>query len=227
MTTPARQLPLDLPHEPSYALEDFLSAPANSEALVAIEAWPQWPGGMLIVTGPPGSGKSHLGAIWAKRAGAARARGDGLAGVDLIALSQSRALFIDDADRIEQAEASLFHLVNMTRERGVWLLLTAARAPDAWGLAKADLRSRLRLAPLARLGEPDEALARAVLVKLFADRQLIVEPPVVDYIALRIERSLGAARTVVAALDREALARGRPITKPMVSAILNDAAGGG
>ena len=94
MTTPARQLPLDLPHEPSYALEDFLSAPANSEALVAIEAWPQWPGGMLIVTGPPGSGKSHLGAIWAKRAGAARARGDGLAGVDLIALSQSRAVFI-------------------------------------------------------------------------------------------------------------------------------------
>jgi chromosomal replication initiation ATPase DnaA len=220
----ARQLTLDLPHEPSYAEEDFLSAPANSEALAAIATWPQWPSGMLILTGPTGAGKSHLGAIWARRADAATARGEALAAADLIALGKAGAVLVDDADRVGEAEAELFHLVNMTRERGASLLLTAARSPDAWGLAKADLRSRLRLAPLAELLEPDEALARAVLVKLFADRQLIVEPAVIDYIALRIDRSLAAARAIVAALDREALARGRAITKPVVWAILNDGA---
>ena len=220
----AKQLTLELPHEPSYAREDFLSAPANSGALAAVEAWPQWPGGMLILTGPAGAGKSHLGAIWAKRAGAMTMRGGALAAADLVALGQANAVLVDDADRVGGAETELFHVVNMARERGAFLLLTAAAAPDAWGLAKADLRSRLRLAPLARLGHPDEALARAVLVKLFSDRQLTVEPAVVDYIALRIERSLDAARAVVAALDREALARGRPITKAIVSAILNDAA---
>ena len=220
----ARQLTLELPHEPSYARDDFLSAPANSEALAAVEAWPQWPGGMLILTGPAGAGKSHLGAIWAERAGAMATRGGALAAADLVALGEAAALLVDDADHVGGAETELFHLVNMARERGAFLLLTALGAPDAWGLAKADLRSRLRLAPLATLGHPDEALARAVLIKLFSDRQLTVEPAVVDYIALRIERSLDAARAVVAALDQEALARGRPITKAIVSAILNDAA---
>jgi chromosomal replication initiation ATPase DnaA len=115
-------------------------------------------------------------------------------------------------------------MLNLLRESGTFLMLTASEPPDAWGLKKADLLSRLRLAPIARLGEPDESLSRAVLVKLFHDRQLIVEPSVVDFVALRIERSLAAARTVVAALDREALARGRAVTRPMAAALLKDTA---
>jgi hypothetical protein len=137
----------------------------------------------------------------------------------------SAPLLIDDADRIGVAEAALFHLLNLARESGASLLLTAAGAPTAWGLEKADLLSRLRLAPQVTLGEPDEALARAVLVKLFHDRQLIVEPMVIDYIALRIERSLAAGRAIVAGLDREALARGRAVTRSMAAILLKDAEG--
>jgi chromosomal replication initiation ATPase DnaA len=221
----ARQLPLDLPHEPRYSREDFLVAPANREALQAIDAWPDWPGRMLLLTGPPGSGKSHLGAIWRQRAAAATVGGSALADADLLTLSAGKAALIDDADQIGPAEDALFHLFNLTRESGTYLLLTAAGPPDVWGLKKADLLSRLRLAPMVRLGEPDEGLARAVLVKLFHDRQLIVEPAVVDYLALRIERSLDAARAVVAALDREALARGRAVTRPMAASLLKDADG--
>ncbi len=105
------------------------------------------------------------------------------------------------------------------------MLLTARSAPDDWGLRKPDLHSRLRLAPVVALGEPDEQLARAVLFKLFSDRQLAVEPAVIAYIALRIERSLGAARAIVEALDREALARGRAVTRAMAALVLKDAAG--
>ncbi|HLW92808.1 MAG TPA: DnaA/Hda family protein [Roseiarcus sp.] len=224
MISLARQLTFDLPHEPSFAAEDFLPAPANSAALEAIDAWPHWPGKMLILTGPPGAGKSHLGAIWARRAGAVIVAGETLANADLLALSAAKAVLIDDADRLGAAEAALFHLVNMTRESGASLLITATRPPTAWGLSKADLLSRLRLAPLAALSEPDDELARAVLVKLFSDRQLAVDPAVIDYIALRIERSLSAARATVAALDREALARGRAVTKPIAAAVLKDAA---
>jgi chromosomal replication initiation ATPase DnaA len=219
----ARQLTLNLPHEPRYAREDFLIAAANGDALGAIDAWPDWPGRMLVLTGPPGAGKSHLGAIWAQRAGAAIVHGEALPGADLTALGAARAVLVDDADRVGAVEDALFHLINLGRENGGFLMLTGAAPPDLWGLKKADLLSRLRLAPLAVLGEPDDALARAVLVKLFDDRQLIVEPSVIDYIALRIERSLSAARQIVAALDHEALARGRAITRPMAAALLKDA----
>jgi chromosomal replication initiation ATPase DnaA len=225
MNRASRQLILDLPHEPRYAREDFLVAPANAEALKAIDSWPDWPGRMLLLIGPAGAGKSHLGAIWAQRARAVTIAGQELVNADLPSLSAAPATFVDDADQLGEAEAALFHLVNLVRESGAYLMLTASRAPGAWGLAKADLLSRLRLAPTAHVCEPDEALAYAVLVKLFNDRQLIVEPAVINYVAMRIERSLDAARAIVAALDREALSRGRAVTRPMAAAVLKEVAG--
>ena len=223
----ARQLPLDLPHEPSFAREDFLAAPANVEALRAIDAWPAWAGRMLLLSGPAGSGKSHLGAIWARAVAATIVEAAALIEAEPINLARSKALLIENVDRVGAAEANLFHLLNLARENDAFVLLTARGAPDAWGLKKRDLHSRLRLAPVVALGEPDEALARAVLFKLFSDRQIAVDPAVIAYIALRIDRSLGAARAIVEALDREALARGKAVTRAMAALVLRDADGEG
>jgi chromosomal replication initiation ATPase DnaA len=227
MIGPARQLPLDLPHEPSFAREDFLSGPANADGLRAIEAWPDWPGRMLLLVGPAGSGKSHLGAIWARRADAAVVEAAALAGARPADLAHCKAILIENADRVAAGEANLFHLINLARESEAGVLLTARSAPDGWGLSKPDLHSRLRLAPLVALGEPDDALARAVLFKLFSDRQLAVEPAVIAFIAMRIERSLSAARAIVEALDREALARGKAVTRAMAALVLKDGASDG
>jgi chromosomal replication initiation ATPase DnaA len=226
MTRFGRQLPLELPHDPSFAREDFLCAPSNAQALSAIESWPAWAGRMLLLVGPAGSGKSHLGAIWARTAQAATVEAEALREAGLAELAASKALLIENADRIGAGEATLFHLINLVRESGAFVLLTARMPPDSWGLQKPDLLSRLRLAPLAALGEPDAELARAVLFKLFSDRQLAVDPAVIAYIALRIDRSLGAARAIVAALDREALARGKAVTRAMAASMFKDADGG-
>jgi chromosomal replication initiation ATPase DnaA len=227
VTGGGRQLPLDLPHEPSFAREDFLAAPANSDALRAIDAWPAWAGRMLLLVGPAGSGKSHLGAIWARAAGAAVVEAESLNEAGLADLAQAKAILVENADRIGPDEASLFHLINLAREIGAFLMLTARSPPDGWGLKKPDLLSRLRLAPVAALGEPDMELARAVLFKLFSDRQLAVDPAVINYVALRIERSLGAARAIVEALDREALARRKPVTRAMAASMFRDVEGEG
>ncbi len=222
MSERTRQLTLDWPHEPSSAREDFLPSGENADALAAIDAWPRWPSPTLLLVGPAGAGKSHLGAIWARRTEAPTARADRLGDAAPAELANAPALLIEDADRIGAEEATLFHLLNMLRERAVPTLITARGPPDLWGLKTPDLLSRLRLAPIVRLGEPDLDLARAVLFKLFSDRQLIVDPAVVGYIALRVERSLDAARAIVAALDREALARGARITRAMAADLLRD-----
>ncbi len=223
MSKPPRQLTLDWPHQPSFAREDFLAAPSNREALRAIQQWPDWAGHMLLLVGPEGAGKSHLASLWAETAGAAVVRGEALAGAGLEVGVQCSALLIEDADRIGHAQDLLFHLVNAALQNGAWLLLTARSAPEAWTLKIPDLLSRLRLAPIVRLETPDTELTEAVLFKLFSDRQLQVEPHVIAYIALRIERSLGAARRVVDALDREALARGRRVTRAMAAELLREA----
>ncbi len=100
------------------------------------------------------------------------------------------------------------------------MLLTCEKPPDQWGLRTADLVSRLRLAPSVSIGAPDDALLKAVLVKLFVDRQLVVDTSVVDYIALRIERSLARAAEFVTLLDKEALSRGRRVSRAIAAEIL-------
>jgi chromosomal replication initiation ATPase DnaA len=224
MTPPPRQLTLRWPHSPSFAREDFLPAPSNRDALRAIELWPNWAGRMLMLVGPEGAGKSHLGAIWAGAAGAVTLRGDVLDEHSVEGCTQARAVLIEDADRATRAEAPFFHLINAALENSVWLLLTARTTPDAWGLSTPDLLSRLRLAPVVGLDAPDIELTEAVLFKLFSDRQLQVESHVVSYIALRIERSLGAARELVATLDNEGLTQGRRISRAMASDALHDMA---
>jgi len=222
-----RQLTLDLPVETRFGREDFLVSPRNETAFNTFESWPQWPDRVLLLLGPVGAGKSHLGAIWAQQAGATVLPASALATTDLPALVSTGAILLEDADVARGIEAEFFHLLNLVRSApSCWLVVTARSWPDAWGIKTADLLSRLRLAPAVEIGEPDDALVRAVLVKLFHDRQLEVDIAVVEYLALRIERSLAAARHIVDVLDREALRAGRSITRPMASEVLRGLARG-
>src|ERR1700722_20686335 len=198
-TYPSRwqQLGLELRLEPQFSRGDFLISDSNADALRLIEAWPHWPDSVLLLIGERGSGKSHLAAIWAAQAGAEIISGAALAHADVTALTEKPTLVIDAIDELGAAEAPLFHILNLARQGRRSLLLTAQRRPDLWGLKTPDLLSRLRLAPVVELGVPDDALLQSVLHKLFRDRQLLVDPAVIDFIALHIDRSLEVARAFV------------------------------
>ena len=70
--------------------------------------------------------------------------------------------------------------------------------------------------PAVEIGAPDEALIRTVMLKHFTDRQLDIDPKVLTYLALHVDRSLAAAAAAVAAVDRAALASGRKISRQLV-----------
>ena len=131
---------------------------------------------------------------------------------------------LDGVDRVAD-ETALFHLLNFAAESGATLLMSARRPLRAEAVRLPDLLSRLRRAPVVEIGAPDDDLLRRVLEKLFRDRQLLVDPPVVAYTVLRLERSLGAARAFVAALDREALAQGRRVTRALAAEVLEKFSG--
>ena len=215
------QLAFDLGKREGYARDDFFPSASNAAALAMVDAWPDWPGGRLMIIGPQGAGKSHLTHIWAAQSGAQIMAAPDLAQADLPALAAGVRVAVEDAHALPpQAEAALFHLHNLLSNAG-HLLITARSPARDWGLILPDLKSRMQAMPIAQLTAPDTALIGAVLVKLFADRQISVPPNLIGYLALRIERSMDAARDIVAALDRAALAQGRAVTRSLAADLLD------
>lgn len=214
-----RQLPLDLAHAEARGREDLVLGTSNAAAVDLVDRWPAWPTPVVVLAGPPGSGKSHLAEIWAREAGAVRldaaSIADGLAGA-----GGATAFLVDDADRGRLDETGLFHLVNTVAASGGALLLVSRRFPLAWGVRLPDLASRLRAATIVEIGEPGEALLEAVMTKLFADRQVTVEPHVVAYVVRRMERSLQTALDLVGRLDKAALARGSRISRTLAAEVM-------
>ena len=217
-----RQLALALGHSESFAREDFLAGPPNQAALALIERWPDWPDRTMLLVGPKGSGKSHVAAIWAEMAGARHAAARSIDDAHLPAAFATGALVLEDLAEGRFDERALFHLINLAREERAFVLVTARSQPASWTVAVPDLASRLRAVPVVQLEAPDDALLRAIIFKLFADRQLAVEEPVVGYLATRIERSFEAAARAVAALDREALRQQRPVTRALAAELFRE-----
>jgi chromosomal replication initiation ATPase DnaA len=220
MAARPRQLALALDHAESYAREDFLSGPCNAAALAHIDSWPDWPANAVALVGPEGSGKSHLAAIWSVAAGARIISGRALTQSDLLPSLATGALVVEEAAAAD--ERALFHLINLAREEEAFLLFTARTPPSLWPVALADLSSRLRAIPVITLQPPDDALLRAVIVKIAADRQLDLDESTVSYLSTHIERSFAAARAAVIALDDEALQRGRPPTRALAAEMFRD-----
>src|SRR6476469_9520419 len=200
-----RQLAFSLPHAESLSRDNFLEGPANEAGLALIDAWPEWPNRIMWLAGPEGSGKSHLAAIWAEASGARSTTANGLTAEAVPAALATGALVVEDPKVREFDERALFHLMNLAREDGAYVLFTGREVPASLEIELADLRSRLRAVPVVSLLPPDDQLFRGLIVKFCADRQLAVDESVVSYLATRLERSSAAARRAVDLLDRDAL----------------------
>jgi chromosomal replication initiation ATPase DnaA len=218
-----RQLAFALPHAESLSRDNFLEGPANAAGLALIDSWPDWPNRVMLLVGPEGSGKSHLAAIWAEQAGARSTSAHALTAASVPGALATGALVVEDLKSPDIDERALFHLMNLAREDGASVLITARTPPSAFQIELRDLRSRLRAVPVVSLLPPDDQLFRALIVKFCADRQLAVDETVVSYLTSRIERSFAAARQAVELLDTEALRLGRPVTRALAAELLRNA----
>lgn len=209
-----RQYTLPLPAHEHLGAEDFMVADSNREAWHwIVQSQPQqWPTHCLLLLGPEGCGKTHLLNIW-RTAQAAETLEPG---ADILAsIRPAQAYLLDDADRIagqSALEVWLQHLFNTTREAGANLLLSSRLPPKDWGLGLADIRSRLNSVYTIMVNEPDDDLLSALLMKLFADRQLRVDNQAITYIVRHFPRSAGIIRDFVDFIDRQALVEKRDIT---------------
>ena len=193
---------------------------SNAEAVGLIDRWPDWPAGAAVITGPPGSGKSHLANVWRLKSRARIVSAREISETLLPCFVTDQSLVVEDIDKGPCSETALFHLLNLVRERRLAALLTSATRPGDMGLILPDFSSRLKALPFAEISAPDDALLRSVLVKLFADRQVNVDPQVIAFMLVRMERSFEAARRLVAEIDSLALAMQRGVTRAVAAQAL-------
>ncbi|MEO0767580.1 MAG: DnaA/Hda family protein [Pseudomonadota bacterium] len=220
----ATQLGLDLPARAALGRDDFLVAPSNAVAMRMIDDWVNWPLHKLVLSGPKGSGKTHLTHVWAAASGARIVAAHDLS-VDLLETTPTRPVAVEDVPLISKdthAQTLLFHLHNLLAEAGQHLLMTGTESPSLWAMSLPDLQSRIDAAGHAALDPADDNLLAAVLGKLFNDRQLTPRADVIPYLLTHMERSFEAARRIVAALDATSLARKKPVTRALAAEMLDN-----
>ncbi|MEM6850430.1 MAG: hypothetical protein AAF527_01830 [Pseudomonadota bacterium] len=220
---PATALDLGQLHLPFPPLR--LNAPAavvtsesNAQALAMLRDWRAWPNGALLLCGPKASGKSAMAREWADRTGAALLSADRFDDGVYGALSGHVAALVEDADR-RRDDVALFHIMNAVRQAGGALLLTARALPTQWGVKLPDLRTRLTALAAVELGDPDDALLKALIAKGLRARQVRPADDVLDYALTQIDRSFDAVQRFVEALDYAAMQRGQTIRKELVTKV--------
>ena len=211
------QLPLPFQHQPRFEANDFIRGMFKSGGTAWLET--DWPEQRLALFGPEGCGKSHLLHIWAQQTGAILLSGQAL--TDLDGVPHGGALALDDADAVRD-ETLLFHFLNTARDRqSACCCCRAAPRPRAGQSVLPDLSSRLRAITAVEVGQPDDDLLAALLIKLMADRQLVITQTVQKWLLLRLPRSPAVLREAVARLDRESLVSGMAITRQLAARVLN------
>lgn len=212
----ADQMRFPLVREPARETAVFVRGDSNRAAAEALDHWPAAGETVLALVGPEGAGKSHLAADWAERTGAVGFSGNEIALVDLGGL-EGRAILLDDADQAD--DATLFHLLNLVRAPGGALLMVSREPPGRWTCTLPDLRSRLDALRVVRIEAPDDAVLAAALRRFFDERAITPGDELIDYLVLRIERSIPATRAVVARLDAEA--GGRKLNRALARKLLD------
>ncbi|CAL4867539.1 Chromosomal replication initiator protein DnaA [Asticcacaulis sp. MM231] len=196
------QLPLDLETPDRFSRDNFIANTALTTTLAVLMHPDQWLSPHLILMGPKGSGKTHLGHIFADHTGGRFLTATQTHSLDELA---NTAYVVDDAE--DASEEALFHLCNHVQKIGQQLVLLTENQPIAWNVKLPDLSSRLNAMRILSLPEPDEDLLIAILNKLFAQRAISPSPDFIDYIARRMDRSVGAAQKIVTELEHYANGR--------------------
>lgn len=190
-------LPLDWPQAQDESR--FILSEANRAAFEHFRNWSLWPVKATMLTGPRRSGRSILARTFTDRVG---------------------GRLFENADRHDEEE--LFHAWNAAQDSGRPIVMIVDEVPPKWQIKLPDLRTRLAITPIARIEQPDDALFKAIIQLLFADRGMHIPDEALKYIGDRVERSYWMAERVVEAIDRFAIAERSRLTLPTIRRALGE-----
>jgi len=226
------QIPLQLEARRPDRFEDFIAGP-NKNALAAVQLLLDEPGGSLFLSGPDGSGKSHL-----LNALCHAAREKGLAAfyIALKRLPEEAAasleglqvldlVCVDDLDCVagnpvwENALFACFNEVRAARGR----LLVSSRLPLAsLDIGLPDLASRLAWGVRQNLNLPDDEGKLEILKQRARTLRIEVPEDVQNYLLKYSKRDMPSLLKALELLKDAAFISKRKITVPLAREVLKN-----
>ncbi|MDR1694025.1 MAG: hypothetical protein LBR70_02375 [Lactobacillaceae bacterium] len=224
MISKVQQIPMEFTHKPFYERQDFLVAKSNLEAVKIIDEWPNWANFAVCIYGHEGSGKTHLAHIFMEnvykktnspyKIPQIHAKDIKIENIYRL-LEENKCLVIENLSEDINEEA-IFHLYNLYKNEGGYILFTSKKPPARMDFKLPDLQSRLNSIPAVEIKEPDGDLLSALIIKLFSDRQLNVSPEIVNYITNNAQRSFAYIKRLVVEIDSISISKKRAVSIPII-----------
>ncbi len=117
-------------------------------------------------------------------------------------------------------EEDLFHIINFTKENDKKLLMTSGKSISNIEFKLEDLKSRLNAVIEAKIMQPDDELMKLVLIKIFNDKQLLINPNVIEFLMARLERSYKSMNDFIERIDKFSLEKGKKITISLINDLI-------
>lgn len=216
-----KQIPLAIGFDPLPTFDSFLAG-ANGAALEHLRRL-QMPAAPVYLWGASGSGKTHLLRALAHAAQQAGQRVGWFDAGDPVpwALAPGWSLVvIDRCDDLDAAgQQAAFALFVEAATEGVQVA-AAGRVPPVDLPLRDDLRTRLGWGHVFAMQPLSEGETRAALRREGDRRGVLLSDDVIEHLLTRFPRDLKHLMGLLDRLDEYALSRARPVTVPLVRAML-------
>jgi ATPase involved in DNA replication initiation len=219
----SKQLYFEMPNKQALGIEDYIITDSNNFAFDLIVKMVKGEINFGLISGPPYSGKTHLSKILIKNA-----RNYKILYFDrdyqnmLNRFEDSDFFILENINNVkhDKFEQKLFHIINLAKENNKKLLMTSRKPISEIDLNLEDLKSRLNSILEAKIKEPDDQLMELLLIKIFNDKQLKINPNIIDFLVSRLERSYESINLFIEKIDKFSLEKGKKITIPLINDLL-------
>ena len=215
------QLIFKFPFSKKYFEQDFFVSSNNFSAFKLIEEWPTWPGKWLNIFGESGSGKTHLAKILEKKINNTKLIDAKDIDNEVVQEMVNFDCLIIDSFKNDIDEKLLYSILNQSKRFENYVLIISTLSIKEKKFKLNDLQSRMNSFLYFGIELPTDDLLKVIISKTLSEKQININPKILDFILNNVERSYDKMFKFLKDLDELSLSTGKSININLIKKVIN------